>query len=99
MSNFEQRTRCSDFRFDRISSLSERGVVMQQDETRFESSTSSDRKRVGQQVAQAVSAAAHTAGHKMDATVDYAESVAHNVKDHVTTFYDRDLRDLKDRAL
>ena len=72
---------------------------MQQDETIGFESTGSDKKRVGQQVAEAVSSAAHTAGHKMDATVDYAESVAHNVKDQVTTFYDRDLRDLKDRAL
>jgi ElaB/YqjD/DUF883 family membrane-anchored ribosome-binding protein len=73
---------------------------MQQDESiGFDSTAGSDKKRVGQQVAEAVSSAAHTAGHKMDATVDYAESVAHNVKDQVTTFYDRDLRDLKDRAL
>jgi ElaB/YqjD/DUF883 family membrane-anchored ribosome-binding protein len=73
---------------------------MQQDETnRFESSVSADKKGLGQRVAEGVSAAAQTAGERVDATLDYAQSTAHNVKDRMTNLYNEDFRDLRDRAL
>jgi ElaB/YqjD/DUF883 family membrane-anchored ribosome-binding protein len=72
---------------------------MPQDESsKFDASVGSG-KGFGKQMADKVSAAAHTAGEKVDATVSYAESTAHNVRDRMDQFYQEDVRDLKDRAL
>jgi ElaB/YqjD/DUF883 family membrane-anchored ribosome-binding protein len=72
--------------------------MLEDESSKFDASVGSG-KGFGKRMADNVSAAAHTAGEKVDATLSYAESTAHNVRDRMDQFYRKDVRDLKDRGL